>query len=36
MEDNIGYLKLELGLSLMSMDELADILACNTLKVRMF
>jgi hypothetical protein len=36
MEDSIGYPKLELGLSLMSKDQLADSLAYNTLKVRMF
>jgi hypothetical protein len=34
--DSIGYLKLELGLSVMSKDELADSLAYNSLKVRMF
>jgi hypothetical protein len=31
--DNIGYPKLELGLSVMSKDQLADILAYNSLKV---
>jgi hypothetical protein len=31
--DNIGYLKLELGLSAMSKDQLADSLAYNSLKV---
>jgi hypothetical protein len=31
--DNIGYPKLELGLSAMSKDELADSLAYNSLKV---
>jgi hypothetical protein len=34
--DNIGYLKLELGLSVMLKDQLADSLAYNSLKVRMF
>ena len=33
MMDNIGYPKLELGLSLMSKDHLADCLAYNSLKV---
>jgi hypothetical protein len=33
MMDNIGYLKLELGLSAMSKDQLADSLAYNSLKV---
>jgi hypothetical protein len=36
MAENIGFLKLELGLSAMSKDDLADILAYNSLKVRMF
>jgi hypothetical protein len=36
MADNIGYPKLELGLSVMSKDQLADSLAYNSLKVRMF
>jgi hypothetical protein len=36
MADNIGYPKLELGLSVMSKDQLADNLAYNSLKVRMF
>jgi hypothetical protein len=36
MTDNIGYLKLELDLSVMSKDQLADNLAYNSLKVRMF
>jgi hypothetical protein len=31
--DNIGYLKLKLGLSAMSKDQLADSLAYNSLKV---
>ena len=31
--DNMGYPKLELGLSAMSKDELADSLAYNSLKV---
>jgi hypothetical protein len=31
--DNIGYLKLELGLSTMSKDQLTDSLAYNSLKV---
>jgi hypothetical protein len=31
--DNIGYLKLELGLSAMSKDQLAHSLAYNSLKV---
>jgi hypothetical protein len=35
MEDNIGYLKLELGLSATSKDQLADSLAYNNLKVCM-
>jgi hypothetical protein len=33
MMDNIGYPKLELGLSAMSKDQLADILSYNSLKV---
>jgi hypothetical protein len=33
MACNIGYLKLELGLSAMSKDQLADSLAYNSLKV---
>jgi hypothetical protein len=33
MMDNMGYLKLELGLSTMSKDQLADSLAYNSLKV---
>jgi hypothetical protein len=33
MMDNIGYPKLELGLSAMSKDQLADSLAYNNLKV---
>ena len=33
---NIGYLKLELGLSAMSKDQLADNLAYNSLKVCIF
>jgi hypothetical protein len=33
MMDNMGYLKLELGLSLMTKDQLADSLAYNSLKV---
>jgi hypothetical protein len=33
MMDNIGYPKLELGLSAMSKDQLADSLAYNSLKV---
>jgi hypothetical protein len=36
MAYNIGYPKLELGLSVMSKDQLADSLAYNRLKVRMF
>jgi hypothetical protein len=36
MADNTGYLKLELGLSMMSKDQLADNLAYNSLKVCMF
>jgi hypothetical protein len=36
MADNIGYPKLELGLSTMMKDQLADNLAYNSLKVRMF
>jgi hypothetical protein len=34
--DNIGYSKLELGLSAMSKDQLADSLAYNSLKVCIF
>jgi hypothetical protein len=34
--ENIGFPKLELGLSAMSKDDLADSLAYNSLKVRMF
>jgi hypothetical protein len=33
---NIGYLKLELSLFAMSKDDLADSLAYNSLKVRIF
>ena len=33
MADNIGYLKLELGLSAMTKDQLVDSLAYNILKV---
>jgi hypothetical protein len=36
MTDNVGYLKLELGLSAMTKDQLADSLAYNSLKVRIF
>jgi hypothetical protein len=36
MVENIGSPKLELGLSAMSKDDLADSLAYNSLKVRMF
>ena len=36
MAENIGFPKLELGLSAMSKDDLADSLAYNSLKVRMF
>jgi hypothetical protein len=36
MTNSIGYPKLELGLSVMSKDQLADNLAYNSLKVRMF
>jgi hypothetical protein len=36
MADNIGYPKLELGLSAMTKDQLADNLAYNSLKVRVF
>jgi hypothetical protein len=36
MADNIGYPKLELGLSAMSKDQLADSIAYNSLKVCMF
>jgi hypothetical protein len=31
--DNMGYLKLELGLSAMTKDQLVDSLAYNSLKV---
>jgi hypothetical protein len=34
--DNIGYPKLELGLSVMTNDQLADSLAYNSLKVCLF
>jgi hypothetical protein len=34
MADNVGYPKLELGLSAMTKDQLADSLAFNSLKVR--
>jgi hypothetical protein len=36
MAENIGFPKLELGLSAMLKDDLADSLAYNSLKVRMF
>jgi hypothetical protein len=36
MADNVGYQKLELGLSAMTKDQLADSLAYNNLKVRIF
>jgi hypothetical protein len=36
MMDNMGYSKLELGLSAMTKDQLADSLAYNSLKVCMF
>jgi hypothetical protein len=36
MVENIGFPKLELGLSVMSKDDLADSLAYNNLKVGMF
>jgi hypothetical protein len=36
MTKNIGFLKLEVGLSAMSKDELADNLAYNSLKVYIF
>jgi hypothetical protein len=36
MADSIGYPKLEFGLSAMSKDQLADSLAYNSLKVRIF
>jgi hypothetical protein len=36
MAKNIGFPKLELGLSTMTKDDLADSLAYNCLKVRMF
>jgi hypothetical protein len=35
MARNIGFLKLEVGLSAMSKDDLADNLAYNSLKVQM-
>ena len=36
MANNIGYPKLELGLSVMSNDQLADSVAYNSLKVCIF
>jgi hypothetical protein len=36
MADNIGYPKLELGLFVISKDQLADNLAYNSLKVCIF
>ena len=36
MADIVGYLKLELGLSAMMKDQLADSLTYNSLKVRIF
>jgi hypothetical protein len=36
MAKNIGFLKLELGLSAMTNDDLADNLAYNSMKVRLF
>jgi hypothetical protein len=36
MMDNMGYTKLELGLSAMTKDQLADSLAFNSLKVCIF
>jgi hypothetical protein len=36
MMKNMGYLKLELGLSAMSKDDLADSLAYNSMKVHIF
>jgi hypothetical protein len=36
MAENIGFPKLELGMSAMSKDDLEDSLAYNSLKVRMF
>jgi hypothetical protein len=36
MMDNMGYPKLELGLSAMTKDQLADNLAYNSLKVCIF
>jgi hypothetical protein len=36
MARNIGFPKLEVGLSAMSKDDLADNLAYNSLKVKMF
>jgi hypothetical protein len=35
MARNIGFSKLEVGLSAMSMNDLADSLAYNSLKVKM-
>jgi hypothetical protein len=34
MAKNMGFPKLEVGLSAMSKDDLADNIACNSLKVR--
>jgi hypothetical protein len=34
--DKMGYPKLEVGLSAMSKDQLADNLSCNSLKVYIF
>jgi hypothetical protein len=36
MAKNIGFPKLELGLSAMTKDDIGDNLAYNSLKVRMF
>jgi hypothetical protein len=36
MARNIGFRKLEVGLSAMSKDDLADSLAYNSLKVKIF
>jgi hypothetical protein len=36
MMKNMGYPKLELGLSAMSKDDLADSIAYNSLKVHIF
>jgi hypothetical protein len=36
MADNVGYPKLELGLSAMTKEQLADSLTYNSLKVRIF